>query len=130
MSDEKIIITETLAAGDMQTALFYAEKREDALACAKALCDDIKANEEANHQLYFSNRLMGVYLICKGEEVDGVKRLTGNQEVIIFPAQRKTDLERLKRTKHVVSCKNAMTLVGETEKSKEKRAWLIDWLLA
>lgn len=127
--DEKIVISEIVAEGDMQTALYFAERREDALACVQHLCDDIKANEEANHQLYFSTRFMGAYVICKGEEVDGTKKLTGNREVIIFPASRTDDLERLQRTKHIVTCKNCMSLVGIGEKTKEKRAEVISWLL-
>lgn len=127
--DDKIILTEIIAEGDMQTALYFAERREDALACVQQLCDDIKANEEANHQLYFSTRFMGAYVICKGEEVDGTKKLTGNHEVIIFPAQRTEDLERLQRTKHIISCKNCMCLVGEGPKAKDNRAVVISWLL-
>lgn len=126
----ELILTEDLADGEMQTAIYYAERREDALACAEALCNDIKADTNADHQLYFSRRLMGAYIICKGEEVDGKKKLTGTKEVIIFPAQRTDDFERLQRTKHVVACKNCMSLVGVGEKSKEKRAEIISWLLS
>ena len=104
----------------MDTIVYYAQTREEALKSVTVLCNYIKAREDANHQLFFSQRLMGEYMIGRGAEIDGKKQFVSNRELIIFPAYRTEDFERLKRVKNVVGLNNCMCIVGEGYKVEQK----------
>lgn len=103
----------------METVLLIANKKDQALFCVGALCEDIKNNEEANHKLKFASRMFSSYLITN--ETD--------REIEIFPAAREEDLERLQRNKNIVLLKNCMWCVGDSDLKKSRRDILITWLL-
>ena len=110
----------------MESIMLIATKREEALACVSALTDDIKALPvEHQHKLYFRQILMGSYVIFP-KEGDKV----GDKELIIFPASREEDLERLKGTKNIVLLKNCMYVVGDTDHTKDIRHNIIFYLLS
>ena len=122
-------VTEQLNTPNMETVLLFANKKQDALDSVQALCIDIQKRDDANHKLYFAARLMGAFVIAPGEESDGQRHLTGNREVIIFPAFREEDFNRLKSTKNLSSIHNAKWLVGDGPFKIKRREKIIDWLL-
>ena len=123
----------------METILLLATKPIDAHQSLSYICEDIKANEEADHQLYFRRVMFGAFTISKGKvtETDlggGLTKkdceLTGEHELIIFPAAYEEQLEKLKSSgKTLVLVRNCMCIAGEGEKKKTLRSAIIDWLL-
>lgn len=123
----------------METILLLATKPIDAHQALSYICTDIKANSEADHQLYFSRMMFGAFTISKGSvtETDlggGLTKkdceLTGEHELIIFPAAYEEQLEKLKTSgKTLVFVKNCMSIAGPSEKKILFRKAIIDWLL-
>ena len=115
----------------METVLLLAKTPDEAHQCVSYLCTDIQNTEEANHKLYFRRIMFGAFHICQGEtdEETGEKRLTGDREIVIFPAVYEEQLENLKGGKTLVLCKNAMCVVGEGETKVLRRSNLISWVL-
>ncbi len=123
----------------METILLLATKPIDAHQSLSYICEDIKANPEADHQLYFSRMMFGAFTISKGsvEETDlggGLTKkdcaLTGEHELIIFPAAYEEQLEKLKTSgKTLVLVRNCMCIAGPSDKKVTLRKHIIDWLL-
>jgi len=123
----------------METILLLATKPVDAHQALSYICEDIKSNEKANHQLFFRRVMFGAFTISKGRvaETDiggGLTRkdceLTGDHELIIFPAAYEEQLEKLKTSgKTLVFVKNCMCIAGPSDKKTEFRKEIIDWLL-
>ncbi len=123
----------------MKTILLLATKPIDAHQSLSYICEDIKADEQANHQLYFRRVMFGSFTISKGVvEVrdfgDGITnkecRLNGEHELIIFPAAYEEQLEKLKGSgKDIILVKNCMSIAGPSEKKQLLRKAIIDWLL-
>ena len=123
----------------METILLLATKPIDAHQALSYICEDIKGDERADHQLYFSRMMFGAFTISKGsvKETDlggGLTKkdceLTGEHELIIFPAAYEEQLEKLKTSgKTLVFVKNCMSIAGSSEKKIEFRKAIIDWLL-
>lgn len=123
----------------MESILLLAQKPIDAHQSLSYICEDIKANEEADHQLFFRRVMFGGFTISKGEvtETDlgnGLTKkdcaLTGEHELIIFPAANEEHLEKLRESgKTLVLVRNCMCIAGEGEKSASLRKAIIDWLL-
>ena len=116
---------------DVQTIIFYVTDKEDGLKAVKYLTDDIKANEEANHKLYFRFLMNDMYQVTMGcTDDDGQKHLIGNHEVLFIPSSKlgKWDVS-FSENKKIIFQKNCMIMAGEGEKTKAMRALLIDWLL-
>ena len=114
----------------MDSIIFYATTRENALKAVTVMTQAIKAREDAAHKLFFASRLMGEYDICRGTvDADGKRQLVGDHEIIFFPASREQDLERLKAVKTVVDCHNCMWICGDSEEKIHRVQYLIDWLL-
>ena len=122
-------INEEIIKPDMETVILFAANREDALKSVSSLCNDIKSRDDANHRLYFNARLMGMFVIAPGEVIDDKKEFTGNRELIIFPAMRDDDFERLKASKNLVSIHNANWVIGDGPRKVNARKKMIDWLL-
>ena len=123
----------------METILLLATKPIDAHQALSYICEDIKANPEADHQLYFSRMMFGAFTISKGsvKETDlggGLTKkdceLTGEHELIIFPAAYEEQLEKLKASgKTLIFVKNCMCVAGPSEKKVAFRKVIMDWLL-
>ena len=123
----------------METILLLATKPIDAHQALSYICEDIKGDERADHQLYFSRMMFGAFTISKGsvEETDLggglIKKdcvLTGEHELIIFPAAYEEQLEKLKTSgKTIVLERNCMCIAGPSEKKQVFRNAIIDWLL-
>lgn len=114
----------------METVLLFANKQQDALNGVTWICNDIKNTEEANHQLFFSARLMSAFMISKGETDEENKvRLTGDRELVIFPAYREDDFKRLQKSKNIVLLHNVKWICGPSEQRIERRSRIIHWLL-
>lgn len=123
----------------METILLLATKPIDAHQSLSYICEDIKGREDANHQLFFRRVMFGAFTISKGRvsETDlggGLTKkdceLTGEHELIIFPAAYEEQLEKLKTSgKHLVLVKNCMSIAGPSEKKQVFRKAIIDWLL-
>ena len=122
----------------MDAILLLAQDPKQAHMSVGAMCMDIKEMPEANHKLYFARIMFGAFHISKGEveEEDlsgGVTKktsvLTGEHELIIFPAKYEEQLEKLKTDKNIVMVKNCMCVAGESEKKAEFRKAIIEWLL-
>lgn len=112
----------------MKTILLLANKKEDALGCAQMLCEDIKANEIYDHKLYFSRMMMGAFKIGLGEIVDGKPTFRSDRELVLFPAARVEDLERLKTNKTIIFCKNCMSVTGDSRIKAKRRKAILDWI--
>lgn len=115
----------------METILFYITDKEDGLKAIKFLTDDIKANEDANHKLYFRFLMADTYQVSMGcTDDDGNKHFIGNHEILFMPSSRlgKVDVS-FDQNKKIIFQKNCMLIVGDGEKAKAYRALLIDWLL-
>lgn len=125
----------------METILLVATKPIDAHQSVSYICEDIKAREDADHQLFFRRVMFGAFTICKGEVTmtdlgGGMSKkdcaLTGEHELIIFPAAYEEQLEKIKAVssgKHLVLVKNCMSIAGPGEKKQLFRREIIDWLL-
>lgn len=112
----------------MKTVIFYSTDIHDSVTAVKYLVDDIKAEEEANHKLFFKFLFENAYYISMGcVDDEGKRHFIGEHEVIFMPSERELDIERLKQTKDVVMYRNCMAISGD--KAKEFRKTLIDWLL-
>lgn len=114
----------------MKTIIFVVHSQEEGIKSVTQLVNDIKATEEANHKIFFTNLPGNVYYICKGEaEEDGKKHFTGSHEVIFVPLERLSIAISRFKDKEIVLEKNCMTLSGKGEKAKKNRTIIIDWLL-
>ena len=123
----------------METILLLATKPIDAHQALSYICEDIKGDERADHQLYFSRMMFGAFTISKGRVVEtdlggGLTKkdceLTGEHELIIFPAAYEEQLEKLKTSgKTIVLERNCMCIAGPSEKKQVFRNAIIDWLL-
>ena len=114
----------------MDSIIFYITDREEGTKAVQYLCEDIKARQDAEHKLYFKFLLSGAYMVSMGcEDTDGNKHFIGEHEIIFMPVGRQSDIERLKDTKNVIWYKNCMIMAGDSDKTKELRQVLIDWLL-
>ena len=123
----------------METILLLAHKPIDAHQALSYICEDIKSDERADHQLYFSRMMFGAFTISKGHVVEtdlggGLTKkdceLTGEHELIIFPAAYEEQLEKLKTSgKTIVLERNCMCIAGPSEKKQVFRNAIIDWLL-
>ena len=103
----------------METIVFTITKKEDGLAALTYICEAIKSREDANHQLFFSNRLMGSYIIFNGTAD------VADREVIFCPAGRLDTLSN----KNLVDVRPCMWFVGESDTKKARLQGTIDWLL-
>lgn len=113
----------------MKTILLLANRKEDALGCAQMLCEDIKANQIYDHKLYFSRMMMGAFKIGLGEPGDdGKLTFKSDKEIVLFPAARIEDLERLKTNKTIIFCKNCMSVTGDSRIKKKRRQAMLDWV--
>lgn len=111
----------------MKTVLLLITNKEDGFKSVTTMTEAIKAREDANHQLYFSQRLFGTYMICKGGiGEDGKPHYTGEREIIFCPAGRE---EQIGAGKDIVEAKNCMCICGDGEKSQERLQGYITWLL-
>ena len=73
----------------MQTIIFYITDKEDGLKAIKALTDDIKADKDADHKLYFHFLMADTYHVSMGcEDDEGKKHLIGEHELIFIPSTR------------------------------------------
>lgn len=118
----------------MKTIIFLVFNKEDGLATVTQLTQDIKANEEANHKLFFRNLFKGKYCIAKGEPgEDGKPVMNGDREIIFLPMDdrsiSKIALARLAEGKEILMVKNCMCLCGDGEAKQNRRRKVIDWLL-
>ena len=122
----------------MEAILLLATTPEEAYKAVSYICEDIKANPEADHKLYFSRIMFGGFHISKGASEDvevepGITQknlyFTGEHELIIFPAKYEEQLEKLKTNKTIIMVKNCMSAAGPSEKRITYRKALIDWLL-
>lgn len=115
----------------METIIFYITDKEDGLKAIKALTDDIKANEDANHKLYFRFLMADTYQVSMGcTDDEGQKHLIGEHEVLFMPSSRLGKLDiSFNDNKNIIFQKNCMLIVGDGDKPKAYRELLIDWLL-
>lgn len=115
----------------VKTILFYITNKEDGLKAIQYLIDDIKANEEAQHKLFFKFLFEGAYYISMGTTDDEGKRyLIGDHEVIFMPQPRMGSMEEsFKQNKNIIFQKNCMIIAGDNGKAKTLRNVVIDWLL-
>lgn len=114
----------------VETVLYFANRRQDALEGISKLCIDIQLNEEAAHKLFFSIRPMGAYLISKGElGENGKPHIVGNREFLVFPTSNEDAFNKLKRLKNIVSMHNIKWICGDGPQKVKRRQLLIDWLL-
>jgi len=110
----------------VKTILFYVTDQNDGLKAIKYLIDDIKADPEADHKLFFKFLMQGAYYISMGTvDNEGKRHMIGDHEVIFMPATRLGSLEN----KNIIFQKNCMFIAGDSEKTVEFRKLLIDWLL-
>ena len=122
----------------MEAILLLASTPEEAYKAVSYICEDIKACQEANHQLYFARIMFGAFHISKGavestEIAPGViqkdSKLTGVHELIIFPSSNEEHIEKLKTDKTIVMVKNCMCMAGPSDKKQQLRQYIIKWLL-
>ena len=115
----------------METIIFYITDKEDGLKAIKALTDDIKTNEDANHKLYFRFLMADTYQVSMGcTDDDGKKHLIGEHELLFMPSTRLGKLDTsFDQNKNIIFQKNCMLIVGDGDKPKAYRELLIDWLL-
>lgn len=123
----------------METILLLATKPIDAHQSLSYICEDIKSDERTDHQLYFSRMMFGAFIISKGRVVEtdlggGLTKkdceLTGEHELIIFPAAYEEQLEKLKSSgKTLVLVRNCMCIAGSSDKKVALRKAIINWLL-
>lgn len=115
----------------METIIFYITDKEDGLKAIKSLTDDIKADNDADHKLYFRFLMADTYCVSMGcEEEDGTKHLIGEHEIIFMPSTRLGRLDSsFDQNKKIIFQKNCMLIVGDGEKPQAYRKLIIDWLL-
>ena len=115
----------------MDTIIFYITDKEDGLKAIKALTDDIKADKDAEHKLYFRFLMANSYHVTMGcEDDEGKKHLIGEHELIFIPSTRLGNLDvSFNENKNIIFQKNCMLIVGDGEKPQAYRKLLIDWLL-
>lgn len=104
----------------METIVFLIDNKEKGLAAITYFCNAVKDREDANHQLSFSQRFMGMYAIFNSLNPDEI-----NREIIFCPVNRVDQL----KGKNIVDTKNCMWFVGESETKSKRINGLIDWLL-
>ena len=110
----------------MDTVVLYVLDRISAMESLTYLCNDIKAREDANHQLYFKRMMFGGYHVFRGNP--DTKDIC-DREIIIFPADKPDRLEKLNAGKNILVCKNCKWVTGEGKGATRVRKLLIDWLL-
>ena len=115
----------------METILFYITDKEEGLKAIKFLTDDIKANDDANHKLFFKFLMADSYYISMGTTDDeGQKHFIGEHEVIFMPQTRLGKLDTtFNENKKIIFMKNCMIIAGDGKKAKAMRELIIDWLL-
>ena len=106
--------------GNMETIVFLITNKEDGLAAITYFCNAIKDREDANHQLYFSRRLMGMYAVFNSQDPDKMTK-----EIIFCPSYKVEDL----KGKNIIDTRNCMWFVGESDISKARLQGTIDWML-
>lgn len=99
----------------MESIVFTVSNKEDGLASINYICEAIKGREDANHKLFFSRRLMGMYTIFNAED----------REIIFCPIGIVDKLEG----KNIVDLKPCMWYVGESDLKKGRLNAIIDWVL-
>ena len=104
----------------VDSMIFTITNREDGLAALTYICEAIKAREDANHALYFSRRLMGMYCIFNSNNADETTR-----EIIFCPVGSMYKIVK----KNIVDCRNCMWFVGDTDIKKARLQGVIDWIL-
>lgn len=116
---------------EVETILFYITDKEDGLKAIKALTDDIKSNDDANHKLYFRFLMADTYQVSMGmKDEEGKPHLIGIHEILFMPETRLGRLDTsFNHNKKIIFQKNCMFIVGEGDKAKATRQLLIDWLL-
>lgn len=111
----------------MQTVVLLITNKEEGFKSVMTMSEAIKAREDANHKLFFTQRLFGTYMICKGEKgADGKAHYTGDREIIFCPAGRE---EQIGSGKDIVEAKNCMCICGDGEKAQSRLQGYISWLL-
>lgn len=115
----------------MDTILFYITDKEDGLKAIKALTDDIKNDNDADHKLYFRFLMADTYQVSMGcEDEEGKKHLIGEHEILFMPSTRLGKFDTsFDENKNIIFQKNCMLIVGDGDKPKAYRKLLIDWLL-
>lgn len=115
----------------MDTIIFYITDKEDGLKAIQYLTDDIKADKDADHQLYFRFLMADTYQVSMGcVDDEGVKHMIGEHELLFMPSTRLGRLDvSFDQNKHVIFQKNCMLIAGDGEKPQAYRRLLIDWLL-
>ena len=115
----------------VKTILFYVTDKEDGIKAVKYLIDDIKANDEAQHKLFFRPMMRGTYYISMGTTDDkGNRYMIGDHELLFMPQNSFEFLDgTFKENKTIILQKNCMVIAGETEKASELRNKIINWLL-
>ena len=103
----------------MESIVFTITDKENGLAALNYICEAIKGREDADHKLFFSRRLMGMYIVFNGKADDA------DREVIFCPSGR---LDQLKG-KNVIDTRNCMWFVGESDIKRARLQGTIDWLL-
>lgn len=111
----------------MKTIIFTGSNPENHYKAIGFLCEAIKDRKDADHKIFVRSVMPHVHLMSMGcEATDGEKHFIGEHEIIFIPSTMDEEIERLKRTKEVVMCKNGMSFVGE---DVTKVNQIIDWLL-
>lgn len=115
----------------VKTILLYVTDREEGLKSIQYLIDDIKANKDAEHSLYFKYLFGDAYYISMGTtDKDGKKYFIGNHELIFIPQTKLGTLgESFRENKNIIFQKNCMIIAGNTEKPTALRELIINWLL-
>ena len=115
----------------VKTILLYITDKEDGLKAIQYLVDDIKANDEAHHKLYFKFLFNDAYYISMGTtDKDGKRYLIGDHELIFMPQTRLGSItDSFNQNKDIIFQKNCMVIAGDNEKAKAFRELIINWLL-
>ena len=115
----------------VETILLYITDKEDGLKAIKYLTDDIKADTDADHKLYFGFLMADTYRVSMGcEDEDGKKHFIGKHELLFMPSTRLGKLDTsFDQNKKIIFQKNCMIISGDGEKATALRKLLIDWLL-
>ena len=103
----------------METIIFTITNKEDGLSALTYMCNAIKEREDANHQLFFSRRLMGMYSVINGNNE------SADREVIFCPVNV---LDKIVN-KNIIDTRNCMWFVGDSDTKTARLQGTIDWLL-
>ncbi len=103
----------------METIIFTITKKEDGLSALTYMCNAIKEREDANHKLFFSRRLMGMYGIFNAKDE------SADREVIFVPIGM---LDQI-LNKNIVDTRNCMWFAGDSPTKQARLQGTIDWLL-